>query len=379
MRQSGLLVLGGYLTISAAAAGCTFKTHANISSSGGNIGGDGTGGSTVSNYDGAVFNPDAAREYVSSAEDALIAPTVDANCQNQPFSAEALPPDLLIVLDRSGSMNQDSTGMMCRGAACAGTSKWDQMTAAINQVVAMTETTVNWGIKFFGNDNSCGVVDGATVPPAPSNAMAIATAIADPVNKPGSNTPTAAGELSAGKYLATLIDPNPKFILMATDGQPNCAGGVANTTDDMATIDAVTAVKTMGFPTFVIGIATTGSTADTTLNSMAMNGGYPLATATPQYYSVTTTANLVAALGAIQTITKGMCTYQLRTPEGNADLTKVTVTVDGNPSVKDDPNGWHYDPAMTSITFGGDTCAQLMAGTLKSVQVLYGCKLDIVR
>src|SRR5450432_1266793 len=256
MRQSGLLVLG-YLTISAAAAGCTFKTHANIGSSGGGIGSDGTGGSTFS-YDGAVFNPDAVREYVSSAEDALIAPSVDANCQNQPFSADALPPDHLIVLDRSGSMNQDASGMMCRGAACAGTSKWDQMTAAINQVVAMTETTVNWGIKFFGNDNSCGVVDGATVPPAPSNAMAIATAIADPVNKPGSNTPTAAGELSAGTYLATLTDPNPKFILMATDGQPNCAGGVANTTDDMATITAVGTVKTMGYPTFVIGIATTG-------------------------------------------------------------------------------------------------------------------------
>ena len=38
----------------------------------------------------------------------------------------------------------------------------------------------------------------------------------------GSSTPTRAAENAAVTYLSTLTDPNPKFIVLATDGQPNC-------------------------------------------------------------------------------------------------------------------------------------------------------------
>lgn len=383
-RRLGLIVLV-VLTLSPA-GGCAFKPHPETLGTGGSDPGGGTGGSSVFDAAGLMV-PDAPREYVSSTDGGLGAgPSADANCQNQPFSVAALPPDLLIVLDRSGSMNEDSSGMGCMGMGgrggrnmgCGMNSKWYQVTTAINNVVAMTEGTINWGLKFFGNDMACGVTAGATVPPAPMNALSISNAIADPANQPGSSTPTQAGELSAGEYLNTLTDPNPRFVLLATDGQPNCAAGVANTTDDMAAIESVATVKTMGFPTFVIGIATAGGMADMTLNSMAMNGGYPLTTGTTQYYSVSTTAQLMDALAKIQTVTTGMCTYPLEMPGPEADPTKVTVTVDSVPSVKDDANGWRYDPGMKSITFTGTTCEQLMAGTLKKVQVLYGCKIGII-
>jgi hypothetical protein len=219
------------------------------------------------------------------------------------------------------------------------------------------------------------------VAPDAKKAADIAAAIADPANLPASRTPTRAAELSAGDYLTGLAatDKNPKFVLLATDGEPNCVEGSEDTTidDTMAAIDSVTKVRAMGFPTFVIGIATEGGDADMTLNAMATNGGYPLSGGTTQYYSVSTTDDLVTALNRIQVLTMGMCTYPLGTPDEHSDMTKVTVTVDGVSSPKDDPNGWHFDPGMTSITFTGITCDYLMKGTLKSVQVLYGCKVVV--
>jgi hypothetical protein len=177
--------------------------------------------------------------------------------------------------------------------------------------------------------------------------------------------------------MATLTDTSPKYILLATDGQPTCLNNGGSAADDTAAIQAVADVATKGFKTFVVGVATTANaTADATLSQMAMNGGLPRA-ATPSYYPVASSADLVAALGLIQNIVMGMCTYPLGAPAANADPTKVTVTVDGAPSIKGDPNGWDYNPTMTAVTFVGTTCDQLMTGTLRNVQVLYGCKIDV--
>ncbi|MEO7670271.1 MAG: hypothetical protein ABIW57_13090, partial [Polyangia bacterium] len=109
--------------------------------------------------------------------------------------ANSLPPDLLIVLDRSGSMNQDSMGMMCMDlATCGAMTKWAQMTSAINQVAMQTQDKVRWGVKFFpspgGGGRTCTVNAMADVPVAPANAAAVAAAIAAPANAPGTNTPT---------------------------------------------------------------------------------------------------------------------------------------------------------------------------------------------
>ena len=351
----------------AAAAGCMFNSH--------RVFPEGTGGAVGGGTGGSGFDPfalDAAVELVMADSAQDVAPTVDANCGNLPFEVMPIPPDLLIVLDKSGSMAMDANGANCRLAGC---SKWDQVTAAINTVVAQTPT-INWGLKLFANDNACAITDGASVPVGPGNAAAIAAAIM--ASAPGGNTPTRAAEASASAYLATLQDPGAKFILLATDGQPNCpAAGAAAAADDPAAIQAVSDAATAGFPTFVVGIATGGSAADATLNQMAMNGGHPRA-ATPSYYPVSTTADLVTALSTIKGIVTASCSYPISTPSPASDPTKIIVTLDGVPSVRDDPDGWHTDQAMTTITFTGAACAALTAGSVTSVQVLYGCKVGPV-
>ncbi|MEO8215021.1 MAG: vWA domain-containing protein, partial [Myxococcales bacterium] len=293
----------------------------------------------------------------------------------------SLPPDLLIVLDRSGSMNEDSMGVMCRDqAVCGATTKWTQMTTAINQVVMQTQDKVRWGLKFFaspggGGRAACTVNAMADVPVAPANAAAVAAAIADAANAPGSNTPTNAAETQAAAYLLSVTDPNPKYILLATDGLPNCAGGNGNTSDEMGAIMAVADVAAMGFPTFVIGIAT-NAMADGTLNMMAVNGGHPRTGMPQQYYPVSTSADLTAALGVIQGMVALPCQFQLGGVP--SDLTAVKVTVGGKPVASTD---WTYGPGNRSIVFpdAGATCTGLKSGALKDVVINLPCGAVIIK
>ena len=45
-----------------------------------------------------------------------------------------VPPDILILLDRSGSMNEDLSGMSCTGG-CGAMSKWSITTAALASAI----------------------------------------------------------------------------------------------------------------------------------------------------------------------------------------------------------------------------------------------------
>jgi hypothetical protein len=348
------LVLAAVLS-SVLSLGCSFQAKEGV-------GTNGTGSNPFIPDAGAL--PD--RNYTSADLSALVG---DA-CPSNSFVANNLPPDLLIVLDRSGSMNEDSTGTTCMGG-CGATSKWSQMTAAINQVVANTETKVRWGLKFFassGGGGSCMVNATAEVPVGPMNAAAIAAAIT--ATTPGSSTPTRAAETQAAAYLAAVTDPNPKYILLATDGLPNCmTGGGANATDEVAAIAAVSTVAAMGIPTFVIGVATSGSTADGTLNMMAMNGGHPRA-ATPLYYPVATSMDLQLALADIQGMVALPCQFQL--PGVPSNLGAVSVTVGGQVVQASD---WMYGPGNRSIVFpdAGALCMSLKSGAVKDVKINLPC------
>jgi hypothetical protein len=252
------------------------------------------------------------------------------------------------------------------------------MTAAINQAVTGSQDKVRWGLKFFGNGtaNSCNVTSGAAgtaVAPALDTATAVAAAIAG--TGPATGTPTTDAEMSAAGYLQALTDPNPKFILLATDGKPTCAGGSNVADDSPAAIAAVGTVAGMGLNTFVVGIATTGmGTADTTLNTMADMGGEPQ-TGTTHYYPVASTADLVAAIEKIQAIAALTCTYDL----GGAptDVDGVKVVVDGQ-QLDPGPDTWKFSTDQKTITLTGSTCAGVMSQTVQKVQIFLPCGIVIM-
>jgi len=211
-------------------------------------------------------------------------------------SLEREPPDVLIVLDRSKSMSDQvippgfDVGMFVLCLLLKNcpptTSKWEAMTGALETSVTGGAAAVNYGLKLFPEDDNCGVADGVAVPIAADNGKAINDKLAGAM--PGGATPTTTAIASAGRYLSNLGRPNPRFVLLATDGEPTCGG------DGAAATAAVANLAAAGIPVYVIGIATEGM-ADTTLSAMAMAGGRPRS-ASPPYYPVQTAAEAVASV-----------------------------------------------------------------------------------
>ncbi|HMF39215.1 MAG TPA: vWA domain-containing protein [Polyangia bacterium] len=309
-------------------------------------------------------------------------------CAAIPKSSAKLPPDILIVQDASGSMNQDSTNATCNtGGGCGMNSKWSLMTAAIKQVTAQTDTTVNWGLKMFADQGGCGVTNNAAVPIGMGTSAAIATALQGRTDANGnvtngSSTPTRAAEAAAVTYLGTVMDQNPKFIVLATDGQPNCpmGGGNQQADDTPATVAAVAAAKAANIPTFVVGISA-GGAPEMALNMMAEAGGYPQVGQPTEYYPVSSTAEFVAVL---QTLV-GMattCTYSIPNPptndgttsRGNISLTGTDASGNVSPINMDPTNGWTYgDAMMTQAVLHGTACDAVMSGAITTVTIIFNC------
>ena len=300
-------------------------------------------------------------------------PSGDMNCGVKRHNLEKRPAELLLVLDRSGSMvdsvTDPATGM--------GVEKWSATVGALDAVLQATQAQVSWGLKLypFGGDQ-CNVADAPEVPVAAANHAAVMASInGAPAVRDGGSTPTQAAVRKATAVFQNTPSPNNRFLLVATDGEPNCAAdsgvfGGRSRSDRAGAVAAVGDALKAGIASFVIGIATAGSNAHETLNLMADAGGRPRNDAT-KYYPVASRAELITALEVI-TGQIASCTFPLDTPPPVVD--NVAVEVDGTRVSRDNmASGWSYGPNNRSIVLHGEVCDRLKAGTAKDVQILYGC------
>jgi hypothetical protein len=191
-------------------------------------------------------------------------------------------------------------------------------------------------------------------------------------------TPTAQAVNNAVAYMKKLTDPNPKFLLVATDGEPNCGGGRLNTVDSNGATAAVEAAAKANLPTFVVGIATTAlQTATTALNAMALAGGRAQTGAATDYYAVTDTESLKATLKQIIEMASS-CTISLdNTPKGEWKIAISATDTSGQAVLipDNDADGWNYTDATSksSITLVGSACENLKSGKYSNVQFVYTC------
>jgi len=340
-----------------------------------------TDGGNGGNGDGSV-NPNVDAAWIT---DSAIPP--DSSCGSQEEPIELIengdPPDLLIVLDRSGSMLTPPGLLPIPGQP----TKWDIMRQALSDIMIAKQNNINFGLLVFpsvgATDNLCGINGGTDVPIAPTNATAINNWLAG--KTADGNTPAhLALQEALNVYNSIPVNSAGRYVLFATDGLPNCGGTppVPDTDSGTETVNAVTALASTpnNIPTYVLGFGVSFLGLPVgVLDDAAQAGGVPKPGGPPYYYSADNAMELEQALNAIAGgIIVPTCEYSLASQPPDPDL--VTVSMDGN-AVPKDPNhqnGWDYYPDASTITFFGSYCSQIESGSVANVKFTFGCPGPVV-
>ncbi len=269
------------------------------------------------------------------------------------------PPEVVLVLDRSGSMLSK--------VPMTDYSAWDAINVALETTVKNTSSSVAWGLKYFPTTTGCNIADGVDVTPALNNGDKLFTSIkkATPVitgdGLPG--TPLQAGVRAATTYLTSRRVPNPQFMIVASDGLPTCPAGVEGDKDSLA---AVTEARAKGVSTFIMGSPGGSKAADKLLDGMAAAGGQAKDTV-PRYFTVATKDNLLAAMENITTrVAKCVFVFDVAPPSPK----DVGLYVDGRRVPATD---WAYGPNFLSLEVKGASCDVLKAAQAPRVEMILGC------
>ena len=250
------------------------------------------------------------------------------------------------------------------------------MISSLGTVLASSPADVYWGLKFFtspsnptssggrgGSSNACYLSAGVEVAVTPNNASAIQTQITQAGT--GNSTPTRLAIEAAVTYLKTVNDGNPKYILLATDGEPNCAPGStsAGNSDLVGTIAAGKSAAAAGYKVFVIGVGPEAGN----LTELAQAGG------TDHFYSASTPAELSSALTTIVGTVAAGCSYQIgAAPPANPNA--LGVYLDKSLVPQSSTEGWSYDSSNTSIKLNGTYCSDLTSGKKTLVEIYLPCE-----
>jgi hypothetical protein len=370
---------GRSLLVAAALAAC--NTDPRISSAGGGpaAGDQGPGGGSGGGAPGKAGPGGAGPGFSFPAAAPRGTDAGARSCGEEAHTLERLPPEIIVVLDRSKTMGNP----VVAGAA---PSRLDEVKTALDDIVRQTERTVHWGFTLFPSPNHCDVTRDMEVPVAPGNYAAMSQGLARAtVNEGTAGTPMQAGVRKATSHFRSRPSANPKYIVLGTDGLPNCWYDSAmmrprtSAYDVAGTVQAIRDARAVGVHTFVLGIA---ARADATaqagvpdspaaLNMMAEAGGEPRAGG-QKFYPVNSRAELVQALNDI-TVRVASCTFPLARPPGDPSL--VTVKVDGKEVARDGANGWSFGADNRSIVINGAACDEIrtVRGRDPMVQVIYGC------
>lgn len=278
-------------------------------------------------------------------------------------------PTIQFVVDQSGSMGQDFGGV----------TRWEALTDTLvgnpNAIVTSLQSDIRFGMSLYtGTTATCPSITetGAQLDAADE----ITTLLAD--NPPASETPTGESFAMAAATVEADTWDGDKFIVLATDGEPDtCA--VPNPMDGspeadaarQAVVDAVADAYAKGIQTFVISVGE--AIADTHLQAVA-NAGQGVQAGEPD-------APFYKALGqqaltdAFDDIISGVreCKLDLSDPL-QADLAaSCTVTVNDNAIPYDDPNGWSLDGDST-IELMGSACTQIQEGVV-NIEMACSCEV----
>jgi len=378
--------------------GGSMSTPGGAAAGAGTAGGaGGTTGAGSATGGGAVAGPGSLGAGIGGAISGAIGGTSGATggatggggvCESNTVRTARVTPEMLIVLDRSLSMEQGA--------------RWTPSVNGLKAITRALETEVAFGLMAFpGANGSSGPIDcfaiadpqqmaecvalqdlggsGMTcrtgslnVPVGYNSAAAIAQAL-DTMSPDGA-TPTALTLQAARAELEKLVTgpdqaASPKYVLLVTDGAPNCTNGsVGLGGQDQAAVSAsVSAIQAMaqnGIKTYVLGYDTQkDATLRAVLDQMARAGR----TGDTAHRAIENESGLITAFQQI-TKTALACEFALDKPA--IDKVYVRVVLDGQQIRVDDPNGWVLSADRRKVRLQGNACSALSgAGHILNVTV----------
>jgi len=297
-----------------------------------------------------------------STSDAPFVPPSDAGmdvpnpCRMVGRVADEVRPRVLIVLDRSGSMEGE---------------RWTAAVEAIDSVTLALEERLRLGLSFFPPPGAAECAPGGiAVEPRVSNHSAISRALGRTL--PVGGTPTS----FTLDHLATMLGgPDSRdFVLLVTDGAPNCNGTLRvescthtapmfvsnlNCLDDVRTIASAENLYSLGVPIYVVSL---DSMFPEVFDAIAAAGG------TERAYPA---HEPEALLGVLQEIAASLATCEFELLEEIDDPEMLNVTIDGEEV--EHGEGWRFGGAGVELV--GESCERLRDGAGHDVVVMRDCSV----
>ena len=320
-------------------------------------------------------------------------------CAGQTAGTEVAPSVLQLLVDTSGSMNQDAPG---RG------SKWVQTRRALLSAIDGMPGDTAVGVVFYPN------VPGNTAMPCFDRRTAVGLQALDAAQQrqriqqafnnqnPQGGTPTHDAYDYAVAQLNQSSAVGQRFIVLITDGIPtytlgcDISGRQGNDSevDSTPLIAAARAAGDAGVRTFVIG--SPGSEgARESLSRMAEAGGTARAGCShtgPDYchFDMTQQNDLAAGLANALSAIAGLalsCSYDIPAPPRGAMLEPGKVNVlftdmDGEPELigqsagSSCSDGWQYSADQTRIQLCGSTCERVRTSQ-GGLSLQFGCATQV--
>lgn len=314
----------------------------------------------------------------------------------------AAAPNIALVVERSGSLvaaanfwdhdadDPDDDGLTdAMTPATPRQARWPGVARAVKAMLAAHDHQVHVGLGLFPAASATNAHSAAACPVDPTLAVAVAAMHADAVVAalPAEHDETLAGASPATNAvraalagLAAVRDAGFKYVVLITDGPPNCQDDAADEAALLETVDPQLAVEigeafAQGIRTLVVGVAVKNVKTEPVVDSepdgvrpfaqlkaAAIAGG---ATVSPWFYDAQDEAQLALELERIAALT--VCTFPLEPRPDVPDYMELVVGGLNYGYARDDPcadrDGWRYvDHSESALELCNAACAQFMAG-----------------
>jgi hypothetical protein len=340
------------------------------------------------------------------------------SCGQSTLEATHLPTNLLLVIDRSKSMDSPPDAAL----SDAGTldSKWNLMRSQLVASLDSVQDRLAFGVQLYPYSDLVSDVTQLLchMPPTPTvqvpvaagtSSIGLVRALLD-ATVPAGSTPTAMALDQAREYYTIGLGaslPGDKYVLLATDGGPNCnpdlacgvedcitnregfgasctsfaggnccVGSPGQCLDEERTVSAIQQLADAGIHTFVVGIPGSELYSDT-LNRFADAGQEALTpTGDPRYFKVEAAGNMQNLSTLLTRITTQLittCRFELQSVPPDPQM--LNVYIDGNVIPQQGDDGWKLDQTVIPFTveLKGATCEKMQTEGAEHVSIQYGC------